>query len=377
MSRPLSLTYSMDRIDSETIEMSLPNVRSVTDSVHYLVVVEGEQLGTRKEIPASMTIGRDTSCRLRFQDPGVSKVHCRVQLDGQRVVVRDLGSTNGSYVEGRRIADAVELHVGGLLQVGAQVLLHEFRSRAEVERERELAHDLEKARDYVAALIPAPLTTGGLRTDWSYVPSAVLGGDLFGYHAIDATRTALYLLDVCGHGAGAAMHSASVFNVIRNGTLASTDFGRPEQVLERLNESFQMERHGGMYLTLWYGVYDARARMLDYASAGHPPALLKRAGELHRLQTRHPPIGVDEGRRFARECVPTLQNDRLYLFSDGVFEFSARDGRQWSLEDLERLVQDEERLGVAESSRLFDALSHAKRDERFEDDFSLLVVSFD
>ena len=368
----------MDVFD-KTVELSLTNVRNVTDSAHFLVVVEGELLGSRKEIQASMTIGRDTSCRLRFQDPGVSKVHCRVLFDGLRVLVSDVGSTNGSYVNGSRIESSVELGVGDLLQVGSQVLRHEFRSRAEVERERQLANDLEKARAYVAALIPAPLTTGSLRTDWSYVPSAVLGGDLFGYHAIDARLTALYLLDVCGHGAGAAMHSASVFNVIRNGTLANTDFRCPEQVLASLNESFQMERHGGMFLTLWYGVYDARERTLQYSSAGHPPALLKRvaAGELGRLQTLNPPIGVVEGRRFARESVATLPDDRLYLFSDGVFEFSARDGRQWELEDFVRLVQEKERPGVPESGRLLDALSNAKRDERFEDDFSLLVASFD
>jgi len=369
----------MDVIDGKTLEVTPAAPRGSNDSAHYLVVLEGEHPGQRHELSPSTTIGRDTSCRLRFLDPGLSKVHCRLRLDGPRVVVSDLGSTNGTFVNGRRIEGSAELGVEDVLQVGSQVLRHEFRARAEVERERELTHDLEKARAYVAALIPAPLGVGALRTDWCYLPSAVLGGDLFGYHALDATHTALYLLDVCGHGVGAAMHSASVFNVLKNGTLPDTDFRRPEQVLTRLNDSFQMERHGGMYLTLWYGVYDAAERTLEFSSAGHPPALLKdpAAHELRRLQTRSPPIGVMEGRRFTSERVAVRRGERLYLFSDGVFEIAARDGRQWDLDDFEKLVQEPERPLVSESERLLSAVRSASRDEGFEDDFSLLVVSFD
>ena len=366
----------MDSLDTKTIAVSSVRPPTALDSVSCLVVVEGEQPGLCVEIPASMTIGRDTSCRLRFKDPGLSKFHCRVRREGERVLVSDLGSTNGTYLDGRRIEGAAELRPDAVLQLGSQVLRHESRPRAEIARARELAGDLEKARAYVAALIPAPRASGELRTDWRYLPSAVLGGDLLGYHALDGRRHAIYLLDVCGHGAGAAMHSASVFNVLKNQTLPATDFGRPEEVLAHLNASFQMERHGGMYLTLWYGVYDAGDGALAYASAGHPPALLKRAsGELCRLQTRNPPIGVLEERAFDAARTAVHAGDRLYVFSDGAFEVVAHDGRQWAFEDFEALVREPERPGVAESERLRAAVQSASRHEAFEDDFSLLVVS--
>jgi serine phosphatase RsbU (regulator of sigma subunit) len=369
----------LDFTDTKTLEIRGGAPQGAVDGAHYLVVVEGEHPGLRREIASSITIGRDTSCLMRFRDPGLSKFHCRVRSEQQGITVSDLGSTNGTFVNGRRIEGAVELAVEALLQVGSQVLRHELRSRAEIARLQELADDLEKARAYVAALIPAPLTTGAVRTDWCFQPSAVLGGDLFGYHPLDAARFALYLLDVCGHGVGAAMHSASVFNVIRNRTLPETDFGRPEEVLARLNESFQMERHGGMYFSIWYGVYDSAARTLEYSSGGHPPALLRdrESGGLRRLQTRNPPIGVLAGCRFTRERATTQGGERLYLFSDGVFEIVARDGQQWAFEDFERLAREPGRPGQAESERLRSAMRNAARNEIFEDDFSLLVVSFD
>jgi serine phosphatase RsbU (regulator of sigma subunit) len=348
------------------------------DHAPCLVLVDGERPGLCVELPATLTIGRDTSCRLRFQDPGLSKIHCRVRREGERVVVSDLGSTNGTHVDGRRITAATELRAQSILQLGAQVLRLEVRPRAEIEHARELHDDLAKARAYLAALLPAPLAGGGRRATWAYQPSAVLGGDLFGYHALDDRRLALYLLDVCGHGASAAMHSASAVNVLKNQTLPSTDFARPHEVLARLDESFTMERHGGMFFTLWYGVHDAADGSLVYASAGHPPALLRRAdGTLEQLRTPHPPIGVLEGAAFPSARVMTRAGDRLYVFSDGVYELGDHGPQDWGLEDFEALVRQPAAPGTDEAARLRAAVQRASGRESFPDDFSLLVFSFE
>ena len=64
-----------------------------------------------------------------------------------------------------------------------------------------------------------------LQVDWHYQPSTELGGDAFGYHWIDDEHFALYLLDVCGHGVGAAMHGVAVLGSLRQQTLPDTDYG--------------------------------------------------------------------------------------------------------------------------------------------------------
>ena len=106
------------------------------------------------------------------------------------------------------------------------------------------------------------------------MPSTTLGGDGLGYHWLDEDSFAIYLVDVCGHGVGAALHSVSVLNVLRSENLQNTDFRRPDQVLAGLNAVFPMENHKEMYFTIWYGVYNRVSRVLTYASGGHPPALL-------------------------------------------------------------------------------------------------------
>jgi len=81
-----------------------------------------------------------------------------------------------------------------------------------------LANDLATAAGYVRSLLPPPQERGGVRADWRFIPSASLGGDAFGYHDLDADHFAVYLLDVCGHGVGAALLSVSALNAIRIST---------------------------------------------------------------------------------------------------------------------------------------------------------------
>ena len=360
---------------SGTIEVTRAPLRGPEDAAPYLVVVRGAQPGLQREVTERfLTLGRDAACSLPLGDKQVSKLHCRLWLHHGRVVLEDMGSTNGTFVDGTRVSGRVRVKPEALVQLGEHVLRLEFRSREEIARAEAVTDELHDARAYVEALLPARLEDGPVRTSWCYLPSAILGGDVFGYHALDAERTALYLLDVCGHGTAAAMHSASAVNVLRNRTL-DADFGRPGEVLARLNDSFQMEHHAGMYFTLWYGVYHAGERHLAYASAGHPPALLVSAsGAARRLQTPNPPIGALAGKRYAQAAADVEHGERLYLFSDGVYEIEEPGGRAWGLDDFERLV----RAGPApdECERLRRAVQAAAQREAFADDFSLLVATF-
>src|SRR6185369_7117003 len=102
--------------------------------------------------------------------------------------------------------------------------------------------------------------------DWRFVPSTQLGGDSFGYHWLDSDHFAIYLLDVCGHGVGAALLSVSVMNVLRSQALSSTNISDTGAVLNALNQTFKMEKQNNMYFTIWYGVYDRAKGELVYAS---------------------------------------------------------------------------------------------------------------
>ncbi|MBL8878375.1 MAG: FHA domain-containing protein [Phycisphaerales bacterium] len=75
--------------------------------------------GERKDFPltaASTTVGRRPDCGLRVATGDVSRQHCEVTV-GSSVWVKDLGSSNGTFVNGKRIAES-KLNAGDVLGVG-------------------------------------------------------------------------------------------------------------------------------------------------------------------------------------------------------------------------------------------------------------------
>jgi pSer/pThr/pTyr-binding forkhead associated (FHA) protein len=84
-----------------------------------LEVAEGVHKG--KVIPITLTqflIGRDAQCNLRPASSMISKRHCAILVRGGKVVVRDFGSTNGTFVNEKPIDKEVEVHHDDLLKIG-------------------------------------------------------------------------------------------------------------------------------------------------------------------------------------------------------------------------------------------------------------------
>jgi len=347
------------------------------DGEFYLVAIEGCHTGRWFQLGAApLTAGRDPQLEIVLPDHDVSRRQLFATVVDGGVVIEDLGSTNGTFIDGRQIERRAALPVGSVLRVSDHLFRCERCGRTEMERALQEQRDLERAANYVRSLLAEPLSDGPIRTEWKFRPSARLGGDAFGYEQLDARTFVIYLFDVCGHGVGAAMHSVSVLNVLREHALPHTDFKDPVQVLTNLNAIFQMDRHYDQYFTIWYGAYDAFDRTLTYATAGHHPAYLvppDRTGALP-LKTSGSMIGAAPDSRFSAARTRVPAGASLYLFSDGIFEIVTEDGR-WCLHDFVQLLRRPIVAGASECQRLYDAAKAACHPGQFEDDVSLLVVT--
>jgi predicted component of type VI protein secretion system len=84
-----------------------------------LIVLVGKHRGETIMLPPTQfVIGRDDSCHLRPVSKDVSKFHCAVARMGERILLRDLKSTNGTFLNEQRVTGTVRLGDGDLLQVG-------------------------------------------------------------------------------------------------------------------------------------------------------------------------------------------------------------------------------------------------------------------
>jgi phosphoserine phosphatase RsbU/P len=247
------------------------------------------------------------------------------------------------------------------------------------EAQQIMSQEIAEAADYVRALLPGPLR-GSVQTAWRHIPCNALGGDAFGYHWIDEDRLAIYLLDVCGHGVSAALLSISVINSLRSQSLRGVDFGRPSSVLRALNDSYPMEEHNEKYFTIWYGVYSKSRNEIAYASGGHPPALLLSGDDnvtsiVHHLVTPNPAIGAFPGLTFDERRLTLGRANKLFVFSDGVYEFRGPDGQMMTLGDFLNLLKDYSDMGRFETEDVLKRMQGlAVSEDAFEDDFSLLEL---
>jgi serine phosphatase RsbU (regulator of sigma subunit) len=346
---------------------------------HYLVVTAGEKPGQRIRLSNQpVVIGRAAPADWVLPDEEISRTHCRVHVALDQVLVADLESSNGTFIEGKRLTEGQALPIGARLQLGTHVIEHEWLTREEVEESQALGQDIEKASHYLQSMLPSPMKTGPVRCDWAFVPSARLGGDAFGYRALNERHTAIYIVDVSGHGAGAAMHAVSVLNILRRGALPVTDFHNPANVLETLNVMFDIQFHSGMSVTVWYGVFDSETRRLKYASAGHHGGFLvhSKRDRAIALETAAPEIGVKRRFAFRSASVAVPPQSSLYLFSDGAYEFARKNGSVGTLEDFASLLLLPTVPGKSEAQRLLTEIRSRSLNEAFEDDCALMAFTF-
>jgi pSer/pThr/pTyr-binding forkhead associated (FHA) protein len=93
-----------------------------------LEIVEGPGAGRRMPLGASLVVGRGPGVDISLDDSRVSSRHARIALDdggeieGDRVIVEDLGSSNGTFVNGMAVDGPTWLAVGDVLLVGVTLL---------------------------------------------------------------------------------------------------------------------------------------------------------------------------------------------------------------------------------------------------------------
>lgn len=81
-----------------------------------------DQAGRLYELGSEITIGRAPGCKVHIDDTYVSQLHARVFRRDSQVLIEDLGSTNGTFCNGKKVSAPVLLKKGDRIQIGQTVL---------------------------------------------------------------------------------------------------------------------------------------------------------------------------------------------------------------------------------------------------------------
>ncbi len=361
----------------------MPLSDGVEAFVHVLVPQPTGSAPPVRLRPGTLTIGRTEGADLILPGSEVSRRHCQIDLigveviAGGEVVLTDLNSTNGTYVDGTRVTGTVALAPGARLAIGGNELLYERRSKRELDEAEALERDLQRTNQYVLAVLPLPIRDGWVRAEWYFAPCSSLGGDTFGYRDLGDGTFAGFMVDIAGDGPNAALQAVSVANLLRQDGLLGADFRDPASVMTRLNDSFPVGTPGAPHFTAWYWVYTRANRMLTYCAAGsHPAWLLDRAtGNLVPLRSENPAIGRGAARYSAGKAFVPIDS-ALYMFSDGAFAIEGKDGKRWAIYDVVGVIRDPPVQGMTEPERIYTGIRAAARSGPLPDDVSIVVIGF-
>jgi sigma-B regulation protein RsbU (phosphoserine phosphatase) len=247
-----------------------------------------------------------------------------------------------------------------------------------------LEHDVRLAARIQQALLPPnDVNAGSLHIAHAFHPCADLAGDGLGIISLPDRRVGLYLLDVSGHGIGAALLSFTLNHLLSPGAEGVLLSGAPDgtvsvvppaRVAERLNRQFPMDR-SRQYFTLVYAVIDARSGALDFVIAGHPtPVLLPRHDSPVLVAGGGLPVGMLEHAAFEDAHLTLEPGDRLCFYTDGVIEALDAAEHEYGIDRLLAALERHRRLSLRGA---IDAVAAEVRDwcnGRLQDDVSLLAV---
>lgn len=255
----------------------------------------------------------------------------------------------------------------------------------ELEHERELTARMEgelaAARAIQMGLLPHRFPAFPERSDIDLYariePARAVGGDLFDFLLIDATRLFFIIADVSGKGIPAALFMAMTKEVVRDAVQrhgAALDRVLAEANAKTAAASSEMDM---MFVTAFAGVLDLASGELRYASAGHDrPFLLRDGRGLRQLETAGgPPLGVVEEFPFPVER-DRLEGDAvLLLYTDGVTEAQDSGGGLYSSARLAAALAGT----PAHSARTvvdfcFDAVRRFVGDAEQADDITVLAI---
>ena len=247
----------------------------------------------------------------------------------------------------------------------------------------QLCESVALASEIQRSLLPAhPPAVPGLRLAAATRYCDETGGDYFDFLPFDgpkAGRLGVVVGDVSGHGLEAALLMTTARALLRP---QAAKPGSPAEIVAAVNRELTRDTYGtGRFMTLSYLEIEAASGNVDFARAGHDPALLHDAatGGVTELAARGMALGVAEEAAYETRSVTGLgQGHTLLIGSDGLWEAENAAGEMFGkARTRDILARTADRGPQAVLDALLAALDAFRGDVPLADDVTLVIVAFD
>ncbi|MBN1202350.1 MAG: GAF domain-containing protein [Anaerolineae bacterium] len=215
--------------------------------------------------------------------------------------------------------------------------LESARLQAEATAAERLERELEVAHGIQASFMPDTFPDEpGWDVAAYYRAARQVGGDFYDFFKIDDHRWALVVADVADKGVPAALFMALCRTLLR---AVSSNQRTPSETLLRVNELLLRDTRSDLFVTMWYGLWDATTGRIRFCSAGHNPPLVVRAnGSIEPLSTRGIALGVVPQITLQENETMLHPGDLLVAYTDGVTEALRSDQTEFGVIGLQSTI---------------------------------------
>jgi len=275
-------------------------------------------------------------------------------------------------------------------QLKIQLLTLELieKNKELTEKQRWLDEDLKAAGGVQQSLLPHKYPDiKHLNIAWKFIPSYLIGGDIFNFIQFDEDNVGFYMIDVSGHGVPSALVTVSISqalqpmsgNVTKRKINSSPGYriSSPREVLETLDAEYPLNRFES-YFTMIYAIINVQDGNILYSNAAHPPpVLLHKDGSHELLDAGGTIIGMDGILPFEEEQKTLYNGDRIIFYTDGVTEFQNDNGEFYGEERfLSILKENQDKKVVALIDAVMASIKDFGGNTKFQDDISLVGIEY-
>ena len=357
------------------------------DALEVPVRLIGEALKNRRQM-LTMTFSPDADDSVE-PDTAVRRLNLRGALCVPLIRVRtgDFGATVHAplsetlgvlYLDSRRRATDLSSGNRELLEtlaVEASTILENARLLEEERARQKLEEELRLARRIQESLLPKQLPEQGwLRISASSTASRQVGGDYYDVLPLGPDRTAVVVADVSGKGVSSALLASLIQGAFLRGAQTVEEI---QGMLTSMNRFLLGRTEGEKYATLFYCLCHSDG-LMRWANAAHcAPLLVRRGGPIETLMPTGMPVGMFDTAEYEVQESRLEPGDKLVIYTDGITDARARDGRFFEEDRLQETVR---RCAGATGAELHGAILQAVTDftggAEQADDVTLVVVEY-
>ncbi len=193
-------------------------------------------------------------------------------------------------------------------------VINERMARELLSKELRIGHDIQRS------ILPKKHPDiPGIEIATSFQGAKEVAGDFYDIFADENNKLLISVADAAGKGIPACLYSLSARSMLRSFAAAANTL---QKIILKTNNLFYLDTaESGSFVTAWVGILDPETRIVQCASCGHLPAILRRSdGSITEIATPGIALGVMPVQEVNATQIHLEKGDMLVLYTDGIID---------------------------------------------------------